>query len=128
MSGHQLSPAEIDALPGRWSSCWAPDQVAHHLAGVATPWCVAAGWALDLFRGRQTRSHGDIEIAIPAAGFPGIRSRFAGYSFDTVDSGRIWEDATPGQRATLADLLARVHPGHRWLAYLSEGGGDVRPA
>jgi hypothetical protein len=34
------------------------------------PWCVAAGWALDLFRGMQTREHGDIEIAIPAAGFP----------------------------------------------------------
>ncbi|WP_329585752.1 hypothetical protein OG500_33770 [Kitasatospora sp. NBC_01250] len=25
---------------------------------------------------------------------------------------------TPAQRATLADLLARVHPGHRWLAQL----------
>jgi hypothetical protein len=25
---------------------------------------------------------------------------------------------TPAQRATLAELLARAHPGHRWLASL----------
>jgi len=25
---------------------------------------------------------------------------------------------TPAQRATLAGLLARAHPGHRWLAHL----------
>ena len=37
---------------------------------------MAAGWALDLFRGGQTRKHGDIEIAIPAASFPELRSRF----------------------------------------------------
>jgi hypothetical protein len=205
--GHLLSPAEIDALDARWSSCWTPDQVTHHLSGAATPWCVAAGWALDLFRGRQTREHGDIEIAVPAAGFLDIRGRFPAYIFDAVGNGRNWEDATPDelaathqtwlrdpgtggylldvfrephqgdiwicrrdetiqfpyrdiihytedaipylapelvllfkakharpkdqadfdetvphmtpdQRATLADLLARVHPGHRWLAHL----------
>jgi hypothetical protein len=31
---------------------------------------MAAGWALDLCRGVQTREHGDIEIAVPAAAFP----------------------------------------------------------
>jgi hypothetical protein len=55
---------------------------------------------LDLFRGRQTREHGDIEIAIPAAGFPEIRDRFPGHVFDAVGSGRIWENATP-ERVTL---------------------------
>jgi hypothetical protein len=104
--GTRLSPAEIDALPARWSSCWTPSEVAHHLRGIATPWCVAAGWALDLFRGRQTREHGDIEIAIPAAGFPEVRRRFPGYVFDAVSSGRIWPNATP-------DVLAATH--QTWL-------------
>ncbi|WP_433607631.1 nucleotidyltransferase domain-containing protein [Dactylosporangium sp. CA-139114] len=104
--GIQLSAAEIDALPARWSSCWTPAEVAHHLAGTVTPWCVAAGWALDLFLGRQTREHGDIEIAIPAAGFPEVRDRFAGYVFDAVSSGRIWQNATP-------DVLAATH--QTWL-------------
>jgi uncharacterized protein CbrC (UPF0167 family) len=104
--GIELSPAESEALDARWSSCWSPGDVARHLSGIAVPWCVAAGWALDLFRGRQTREHGDIEIAIPAAGFTAVRDRFPGYSFDGAGSGRIWADAGP-------DVLAAVH--QTWL-------------
>ncbi|WP_374216324.1 nucleotidyltransferase domain-containing protein [Frankia sp. R82] len=111
--GTRLSPAEIDALGARWSSCWTPGQVARRLAGVTAPWCVAAGWALDLFLGTQTREHGDIEIALPAANFPEIRDRFPGYAFDAVSSGWIWENAT-------ADVLAATH--QTWLR--DHGTGD----
>ncbi|MEV5986343.1 hypothetical protein AB0L85_15155 [Streptomyces sp. NPDC052051] len=104
--GIELSPDEIEALHARWSSCWTPSEVARQLAGISTPWYVAAGWALDLFRGTQTRSHGDIEIAIPAASFPEVRHRFPGYVFDAAGGGRIWEDATP-------EVLAAVH--QTWL-------------
>ncbi|MCM2387538.1 nucleotidyltransferase domain-containing protein [Streptomyces albipurpureus] len=104
--GVELSPDEIEALHARWSSCWTPVEVARQLAGISTPWYVAAGWALDLFRGRQTRAHGDIEIAIPAAGFPEVRNRFPGYVFDAAGSGRIWENARP-------EVLAAVH--QTWL-------------
>lgn len=104
--GIELSPAEIDALDARWSSCWTPTDIAHHLTGIPTPWYIAAGWALDLFRGKQTREHGDIEIAIPAASFPEVRDRFPGYIFDAVDIGRLWENATP-------DVLAATH--QTWL-------------
>jgi hypothetical protein len=127
--GHQLSPAEIDALPARWSSCWTPGEIAQRLSGTATPWCVAAGWALDLFRGEQTREHGDLEIAIPAASFPEIRGRFPGYVFDTVGSGRLWENATPDQLAAthqtwlrdpdtggyLVDVFREPHRGDTWI-------------
>lgn len=104
--GIELSPDEIATLSARWSSCWTPTEVAQRLAGISTPWYVAAGWALDLFRGRQTRAHEDTEIAIPAASFPEVRDRFPGYVFDAPGSGRIWEDATP-------DVLAAVH--QTWL-------------
>lgn len=104
--GVELSPAEIDALGARWASCWSPAEVAERLAGVTTPWYVAAGWALDLFRGRQTRAHGDIEVGVPAAGFPEIRDRFPGHAVDAAGSGRIWADAGP-------DVLAAVH--QTWL-------------
>ncbi|MFE7639571.1 nucleotidyltransferase domain-containing protein [Kitasatospora sp. NPDC057518] len=104
--GVELSPDDIEALPARWSSCWAPAEVAQRLAGIGTPWYVAAGWALDLFRGRRTRAHGDIEIGIPAAGFPEVRDRFPGYAFDAAGSGRIWADAAP-------EVLAAVH--QTWL-------------
>jgi hypothetical protein len=127
--GIELSPAEIDALGARWSSCWTPSEVAHRLTGIAVPWCVAAGWALDLFRGMRTRAHGDIEIAIPAAGFPEIRERFPGYVFDAVGSGRIWADATPDELAAthqtwlrdpatgnyLLDVFREPHDGDTWI-------------
>jgi uncharacterized protein CbrC (UPF0167 family) len=127
--GTELSPAEIEALDARWSSCWTPGQVAQHLAGITAPWCVAAGWALDLFRGTQTREHGDIEIAVPAASFPEIRARFPGYAFDAVSSGRIWENAAPDvlaathqtwlrDRATgsyLLDVFREPHDGETWI-------------
>jgi hypothetical protein len=132
--GIQLSPAEIEALDARWSSCWTPSDVAQHLTGIATPWYVAAGWALDLFRGTQTREHGDIEIAIPAARFPEVRDRFPGYVFDAVSSGRIWENATPdvlaathqtwlrdpGTGSYLLDVFREPHDGDTWICRRDE--------
>ncbi|MFC4065784.1 nucleotidyltransferase domain-containing protein [Actinoplanes subglobosus] len=127
--GRQLSSDEIDALPARWASCFGPGEVARRLAGVQTPWCVAAGWALDLFRGEQTREHGDIEIAIPAGAFAEIRDRFPGHVFDAVGSGRIWADATPDQLSAthqtwlrdpgtgdyLLDVFREPHDGDTWI-------------
>jgi hypothetical protein len=111
--GHELSPAELDALEARWASSWTPSQVAERLTGVTTPWCVAAGWALELFRGEPVRQHGDIEIAVPAADFPEIRDRFPAYVFDAVGSGRIWAQPTP-------DILAATH--QTWLRDPETGG------
>jgi hypothetical protein len=34
------------------------------LAGLTAPWWVAGGWALDLFLGRETRTHEDVDIAL----------------------------------------------------------------
>lgn len=127
--GIELSAADIEALPDRWSSCWTPAEVAQRLAGIAAPWCVAAGWALDLFRGTQTREHGDIEIAIPAAAFPEVRGRFPGHVFDAVGDGRIWPDAAPdalaGTHQTwlrdpatgsyLLDVFREPHDGDTWI-------------
>lgn len=113
--GIELSPADIEALDARWSLPWTPSEVTQRLAGIAAPWYVAAGWALDLFRGRQTREHGDIEIAVPAARFPEIRDRFPGCAFDAVSSGRIWANATP-------EALARTH--QAWLRDLANSPGS----
>ncbi|MGW1354847.1 nucleotidyltransferase domain-containing protein [Streptomyces sp. NPDC002409] len=132
--GIELSPDEIEALQTRWSFCWTPSEVAQRLAGISTPWYVAAGWALDLFRGRPTRTHGDIEIAIPAASFPEVRHRFPGYVFDAAGSGRIWEDATqealaavhqtwlrdPATGNYLLDVFREPHDGDTWICRRDE--------
>jgi Aminoglycoside-2''-adenylyltransferase len=49
---------------------WTPDQVAARLKGITTVngrpvrWATAGGWALDLFLGRITRDHEDLEIVV----------------------------------------------------------------
>ncbi len=127
--GIELTPAEIEVLGTRWSACWTPADVSLRLAGISAPWYVAAGWALDLFLGRQTREHEDIEIAVPAAGFPEVRSRFPGFVFDGVGSGRIWADAAPDVLAAvyqtwvrdpatgnyLLDVFREPHDGDTWI-------------
>jgi hypothetical protein len=94
----------------RWRP-WRPEEVARRLAGVTTPWYVAAGWALDLWRGRQTRPHDDIEIGVPATGFPEIRRALAGHEFEAVGDGRWW----PADEAA----LARTH--QTWLRDPADG-------
>ncbi|WP_034269891.1 nucleotidyltransferase domain-containing protein [Actinospica robiniae] len=127
--GVRLSAEEIAALDGNWAHHWTPSQVARLLAEVAVPWYVAAGWALDLFRGKQTRKHGDLEIAVPANRFAEIRARFDGYAFDAVSSGRLWRGAAPEVIAAthqtwlrdprtddyLLDVFREPHDGDAWI-------------
>lgn len=124
--GVEITQAEAEAS---WTGAWTPAQAAARLAGVSASWCVAGGWALDLFRGERTREHGDIEIAVPAAQFPGIRAHLAGFEFDVVAAGQVWEARTPelfelthqtwlrdpatGQY--LLDVFREPHDGATWI-------------
>ncbi|MBD0674056.1 nucleotidyltransferase domain-containing protein [Streptomyces sp. CBMA156] len=126
---------DADELDARWADAWRPEQVAERLDGVGTPWCVAAGWALDLFRGGQSRPHGDLEIAVPAAGFPEVRDRFPAYVFDAVGSGRVWPAAgaealaathqtwlrDPADGRFLFDVFREPHDGGTWICRRDEG-------
>ena len=59
---------------------------------------MAGGWAIDLFLGRTTRAHADLEIAVPAPGFGAIREALAGYRFEVVGAGRAWPLDSPAFR------------------------------
>ncbi|MGY5010868.1 nucleotidyltransferase domain-containing protein [Streptomyces sp. 900105755] len=121
-------------LTARWADPWRPEQVADRLGGVGVPWCVAAGWALDLFRGEQSRPHGDLEIAVPVAGFAEVRDRFPEYVFDAVGSGRVWAAAgeevlaathqtwarDPVSGRFLFDVFREPHEGGTWICRRDE--------
>ncbi len=120
---------DVDELEARWADAWRPEQVAERLDGVGPPWCIAAGWALDLFRGEQSRPHGDLEISVPAAGFPKIRHHFPEFTFDAVGSGRVWSGAgaeelaathqtwlrDPASGRFLFDVFREPHEGRTWI-------------
>lgn len=88
-------PLDVDL--DAWDA-WSPWEAAQRLAALNVPWYVAAGWALDLFLGRQTREHDDLEIGIPAHAFPELREELGGYELVVVGGGRAW----PTTDATLA--------------------------
>jgi hypothetical protein len=68
---------------------WHPQVIAERLADLKAPWCVAAGWALDLFRNMQTRQHADLEIAVPTDRFAEVASRFDDCDFYVAYDGKV---------------------------------------
>jgi len=89
-----IPPGGTEVCDPPWDP-WRPADIARLLAGVTAPWYVAGGWAVDLFLGRQTREHGDLEIAVPASAFPAIRDALADYEFDVIGSGLRWPLDSP---------------------------------
>jgi hypothetical protein len=145
--GIELSPDEIEALHARWSFCWPPSEVAQRLAGIDTPWYVAAGWALDLFRephdGDTWICRRDERIRLPYSDI--IHRTHAGIPYlapepvllfkakharqkDQSDFDATVPHMTPVQRETLTELLARVHPGHPWIGDLQLARAKRRSA
>lgn len=92
----EIPPGGREVGDPPWDA-WRPEEITRRLSGVTVPWFVAAGWALDLFRGEQTREHEDLEISVPAtaAGFGPIREALAGYNFEVAGSGRLWPLDSP---------------------------------
>ncbi|MEU6442331.1 hypothetical protein [Streptomyces sp. NPDC047046] len=123
--GVEVDEARLDA---GWAGAWRPEQAAERLRGLAAPWCVAAGWALDLFRGgAPSRPHGDLELAVPEAGFAEVAARFPEYVWDGVGDGRVYAGSgpLPGSHQTwlrdpatdrwLLDVFREPHEGGTWV-------------
>jgi hypothetical protein len=89
IGGSYNAPVRWDGPPLEAWAPWRPDEVARRLAGVNARWYVVGGWAIDLFLGRETRAHEDLEIAIPRADFPAVRERLAGFALHTVREGEV---------------------------------------
>lgn len=99
-----------------------PAHLAALLRGVTAPWYVAAGWALDLFRGEQTREHEDLEIGLPntVEAFGQIRKALRGYDIEVAGGpppGRLWPVDSPA--------FTVWH--QTWVSEVRQSGADARP-
>jgi hypothetical protein len=62
-------------------------RVAAYFAKSSLPWYVAGGWAVDLFLGRQTRPHQDIEVAVLRRDQRLLRHVFDGWAWSKAVTG-----------------------------------------
>lgn len=49
--------------PADWAAA-SPQEAVAWFARVSVPWWIAGGWAIDLFLGRETRPHGDLDVGV----------------------------------------------------------------
>lgn len=63
-------------------------EVAGLFADYPKPWFIAGGWALDLFLGRVTRDHGDVDVGIFRQDQRDLRAYLGEWEFEKVDGGR----------------------------------------
>jgi Aminoglycoside-2''-adenylyltransferase len=57
--------------------------------GFPALWCVAGGWAIDLFLGRVTRPHADVELAIFRQDQGLLHRQFPGWEFRKAVAGEL---------------------------------------
>lgn len=57
------------------------------------PWCIAGGWAIDLFLGRPTREHADVDVAVFRDDQRAVREYLRGWELRKVVGGEhtAWE-------------------------------------
>lgn len=64
------------------------------MRGYPAPWCIAGGWAIDLFLGRRTREHADVDVAVFRDDQRAVREHLRGWELRKVVGGeRVpWEE------------------------------------
>lgn len=123
-----------DAAFYRWFGPWTPldpVEVARSLDGIAVPWWIVGGWAIEAFTGRS-RHHDDIDVGFLRADLPAILDHLA----PTVC---VWSNASgtlrpltrpddilpdcrqlwvrrDGSSPWLMDLAMTPHDGETWIS------------
>ena len=73
---------------GEWKSA-APEDACAWLRGSRATWWVAGGWALDLYLGRKTRDHVDIDIGCFRPDFPELRAALDRWEVHVASEGNL---------------------------------------
>lgn len=102
---------------------WAPltpQEAMEQFSGFAGNWCIAGGWGLDLFMGKQTRQHGDIDILIFRKDQAKVQSLLADQELFVVDPPGHLRPWLPGEILSppLYNIWVRAHADAPWSIQL----------
>lgn len=64
---------------------FSPQEVAQVFSGFQSSWCIAGGWGLDLFTGRTSRKHDDIDLVLLRKDQHLVFQLFSGFEIFVVD-------------------------------------------
>lgn len=115
-----LMTMDEDAADVRAAAGW--------MAGFGAPWCVGGGWAADLYLGRHTRPHADVDLVILRGDEQRLHGHFVGWTLRQVIGGTL-ADWRPGERierpvheiharspdGISLELLLNDHDGAEWI-------------
>lgn len=116
--------AETDL--GRWEP-FVPHEAAKLLDRLAAPWWIAGGWAIDLFMGRRTRDHEDLDVGVLLRDQLAVQAALPGWDLHSAGGGvlRPWP---PGEDLPLDvhDVWCRPAPDEPWALQftLNEAEGE----
>lgn len=104
---------------GAWSPLSLPE-VAGLFRGLRAPWWIAGGWAIDLFVGRPTRPHHDVDVQILRDDQRAIRAALAGWDLHAADPPGALRPWLPGETlpAHVHDIWCRPTPAAPWALQL----------
>lgn len=66
---------------------WSPAELSRRLERVSRPRCIVGGWALDLWHGKKTREHDDLEFTVLRDDLGIFRRELNDMEFYTVNDG-----------------------------------------
>jgi hypothetical protein len=93
MKNESISKLQVEItlaalIAGSWREL-TPQEGSNLLRGLPAPWWVAGGWALDLFLGRATRSHKDLDIGILRKDAAIVLAALPGWEFFEAKDGAV---------------------------------------
>lgn len=99
-----------------WNSL-SVEEINHLMKNLPVPWWIAGGWALDLYYGKQTRQHGDMDILIRNEDLPALEKYLSeSYELFIADNGVLTKLADSESRNGISgSLWVRKRYGASWL-------------
>lgn len=104
-----------------------PVEVRQVMTGYDQPWWIAGGWALDMFLGRKTRDHVDVDVGVLRSDEQALQAQMRGWELYLADGALSpWVAGAPVPADT-CDVWCRPEGSTSWaLQFMLNPGTDER--